>query len=196
MHPAALEEVAGEVRACTLCRLHEGRTRAVPGEGGAGGILLLGEAPGRQEDLQGRPFVGRAGGILNEALRRAGLRRGDLFVTNAVKCRPPGNRVPRADEVRACRPYLLRQVEALRPGVIVTLGGLALRALLGPTPPLRDLEGEALAFHGVPVVPTYHPAARRGREVRRRLVKDLRRAGAIARRSADGPSHERASKGG
>ncbi len=193
----ALEEVAGEVRACTLCRLHEGRTHTVPGEGsGGGGVLLVGEAPGQEEDRRGRPFVGRAGSILDEALRKAGLRRSQVFITNAVKCRPPDNRTPRADELRACLPYLLRQVEVLRPAVIVTLGTAALRTLLGSGQPIRDLEGTLLALGDLPVVATYHPAGRRGRRLRRRLVEDLRRARAIARQSGDGADRGRAKEGG
>lgn len=154
----------------------------MPGEGREeGAILLIGEAPGREEDRQGRPFVGRAGGILDEALRRAGLLRPEVYITNAVKCRPPENRTPRPDELRACRPYLLRQVEALRPAVIVTLGAAALRSVVGSTRPIRDLEGARLALGDVPVIATYHPAGRRGRPMVRRLVEDLRRARAMAR---------------
>jgi len=110
-----LAALGDRVRACTLCRLHEGRAHAVPGEGPLDPpVLLVGEAPGREEDASGRPFVGAAGRVLDKALRAAGLPRDAVFVTNVVKCRPPGNRAPKADEMEACRPYLLAQIELVR----------------------------------------------------------------------------------
>ncbi len=122
-------------------------------------ILVLGEAPGRDEDASGRPFVGRAGRILDAALEAAGLDRASVFVTNVVKCRPPGNRRPRRDEVVACAPFLRAQIDALRPRLVVTLGATALRGLLGPGHELRAVRGRALEFRGIRVVATYHPAA-------------------------------------
>src|SRR5207249_7181685 len=123
-----LEDLARQIRGCTLCRLHEGRTHAVPGEGPAGAkVLLVGEGPGRHEDEAGRPFVGAAGRVLDAALAKAGIPREDVFITNVVKCRPPENRRPRADEIAACRPYLAAQIRLVHPGVIVTLGDTALR---------------------------------------------------------------------
>src|SRR6059036_3156640 len=117
--PQSLEGLAKRIRACTLCRLHEGRTHAVPGEGRRGsGLFLLGEAPGRHEDEQGRPFVGAAGKVLDTTLENAGLSRRDVFITNVVKCRPPQNRKPRPDEIAACRPYLVAQIRAVRPAVL------------------------------------------------------------------------------
>ncbi|MFQ5838170.1 MAG: uracil-DNA glycosylase [Thermoplasmata archaeon] len=180
----ALEGIAAEVRSCTLCRLHENRTEAVPGEGPAeAAIILIGEAPGRQEDEVGHPFVGMAGRVLDEALEEAGLTRSDVFITNVVKCRPPGNRNPKADEMEACRPYLLRQIEWVRPSVIVTLGIFGLRSLLGVTGKVARLRSEELKFEGTPVVATYHPAATRySRVIKERLVQDLRRAVDIAGR--------------
>ncbi len=176
----SLNEIAGEVRDCTLCRLHRGRTLAVPGGGSIdSGIFLVGEAPGKEEDRTGEPFVGMAGRKLDRALRGVGLDRSVVFITNAVKCRPPGNRRPRADEVRACRPYLLGQIAAAEPSVVLTLGGIGLRALMELGEPLKDYLGETLIFRGAPVIPTYHPAARRA-AVRKRLVEDLRRAREIA----------------
>src|SRR5213593_1925542 len=109
-----LEALAARIRVCTLCRLHEGRGNAVPGEGPASArLLLLGEGPGRHEDEQGRPFVGAAGKVLDAALAKAGLSRRDVFITHVVKCRPPENRNPKADEVAACRPYLEAQIRAV-----------------------------------------------------------------------------------
>ncbi len=173
----ALEEIAARVRACTICRLHEGRAQAVPGEGPLGArVLLLGEAPGREEDASGRPFVGSAGKILDAALKAARLSRDDVFITNVVKCRPPDNRSPKADEIEACRPYLLAQIAAVRPSVLVTLGSTALRGLLGPGVELKAARRKALEFDGTPVVASYHPAAvLYNRKLERDLRNDLRR---------------------
>jgi DNA polymerase len=120
---AALEAIAAEVRDCTRCRLHATRTRAVPGEGDPSTeVVFVGEGPGQNEDREGRPFVGRAGGLLVNLLAHIGWTRDDVFITNIVKCRPPGNRDPEPDEVAACAPYLHRQLEVLDPAVVVTLG--------------------------------------------------------------------------
>jgi DNA polymerase len=126
-----LEIIAEEVRKCTLCTLSKGRTNAVPGEGSSfAKIMFIGEAPGRSEDEQGRPFVGAAGKLLTEALREAGLSREDIFITNIVKCRPPNNRVPREDERSSCRPYLERQIALINPMIICILGRTAYESLL------------------------------------------------------------------
>lgn len=173
-----LDQLSREIRVCVLCRLHEARTHAVPGEGPEGArILLVGEAPGRQEDLEGRPFVGVAGATLATALEKAGLSRADVFVTNAVKCRPPENRRPRADELLACRPYLLSQIESLRPRVIVALGRTALTDLVGSAPSIERARRRHLTVGGTPVIATYHPAS--SRYARRRvkmIAHDLMRA--------------------
>jgi len=119
----SLDEIAEEVRACVKCRLSETRTNAVPGDGStAASVLFIGEGPGKNEDEQGLPFVGRAGQMLNRVLAEAPLAREDVFITNVVKCRPPGNRDPELDEVTACMPYLKAQIALLNPRVIVTLG--------------------------------------------------------------------------
>ncbi len=179
---AILEETAREVRACTRCRLHEGRVHAVPGEGPLDAdVFLIGEAPGRDEDASGRPFVGAAGKILNKALAAARLPRDAVFVTNVVKCRPPANRGPRADEAEACRPYLTTQIAAVRPKVLVTLGSTALRGLLSEGPDLKDARGQAVAFEGIPLIPTYHPAAiLYNRRLEASLRNDLRKAARLA----------------
>jgi uracil-DNA glycosylase len=123
----ALEAIAADVRACTRCRLHETRTLAVPGEGSPDTeVVLVGEGPGRNEDLEGRPFVGRAGGMLVRLLAALGWQREDVFITNVVKCRPPGNRDPEPDEIAACAPFLRRQLAVLDPAVVVTLGRYSL----------------------------------------------------------------------
>ena len=183
----ALEATAETIRACIRCRLHRTRSHAVPGEGPAGAaIFLVGEAPGRDEDASGRPFVGRAGRILDAAMRAARLPRDSVFITNVVKCRPPGNRRPKPDEAAACRTYLLAQIACVRPRVIVTLGATALRGVLGPGHELRTARGEDLRLGEIPVVATYHPA---GVLYNRRLERDLRRdLRRVARRV--GPSLE------
>lgn len=176
-----LEEVAHRIRTCTRCPLHEARTRAVPGEGSREArIFLLGEGPGEEEDRQGRPFVGRAGRALDQALEAAGVRRKDVFITNAVKCRPPDNRRPRRTELAACAPSHRRQVDLLRPRVLVTLGEVAVRSLLGVRGTVAALRQADLRHGSIPVVATYHPGARRfGRARFDALVKDLMRAKAI-----------------
>jgi DNA polymerase len=161
----ALEAIAAEVQACTRCRLHEGRTRAVPGEGDPDTeVVFVGEGPGFNEDREGRPFVGRAGGLLVQLLGSIGWQRDDVFITNVVKCRPPDNRDPQPDEIAACAPYLRRQLEALDPAVVVTLGrysmgtfmpGARIGQVHGTMAPIDPELGppDALAFA------MYHPAA-------------------------------------
>lgn len=177
-------DLAARIRGCTLCRLHQTRTHAVPGEGPERAtLLLIGEGPGRNEDETGVPFVGAAGRILDEALAKAGIGRGEAFVTNAVKCRPPENRKPRADEVAACRPYLVAQIAAVRPGAIVTLGDTALKALVGAGMDLPAARRRRRLLHGgLPVIATYHPAAALyNRGLVATIAKDLGRASRAAR---------------
>ena len=156
---AELEVIAGQVRVCQLCELARTRTNAVPGEGPpAARVMLIGEGPGWHEDRQGRPFIGNAGKFLNELLAAAGLSREDVFITNVVKCRPPGNRDPLPDEIAACATYLDRQIALIDPDVIVTLGRFSMA---------RWFPGERISrIHGQPkqdgrrlIVPMYHPAA-------------------------------------
>jgi len=175
---ALLETTADEVRSCTLCRLHAGRTHAVPGEGPLDAdVFLIGEAPGREEDAIGVPFVGSAGKILDKALADARILRSSVFITNVVKCRPPANRGPRSDEIESCRPYLMTQIAAVRPKVLVTLGSTALKGLLGIGVELKDARGKTLAFGDIPVLPTYHPAAiLYNRRLEPTLRNDLRKA--------------------
>lgn len=154
-----LDEIAAEIRVCTRCELHRTRTNSVPGEGPADArIMFIGEAPGWNEDQQGRPFVGAAGKFLEELLGAAGLKRSDVFITNVVKSRPPGNRDPLPDEIVACAPFLQRQIDAIDPDVIVTLGRFSMA---------KWFPGERISkIHGQPkkdgkrlIVPMYHPAA-------------------------------------
>ncbi|MBX6754443.1 uracil-DNA glycosylase [Thermorudis peleae] len=156
---AVLADVAARVKVCTRCELARTRTHAVPGEGNPHAeVMFIGEAPGWNEDKQGRPFVGAAGQFLNELLERIGLRRSDVFITNIVKCRPPGNRDPLPDEIVACAPYLEEQIAAIRPKVIVTLGRYSM-ARWFPTEKISKIHGQPRRFGDYVVVPMYHPAA-------------------------------------
>jgi len=156
---AALAEIAAEVRGCTRCPLHRGRTQAVPGEGNPlSDVLLVGEGPGAREDATGRPFVGPAGQLLNELLQSIGWAREDVFIANVVKCRPPGNRDPEPEEVSACSTYLDRQEAALDPAVIVTLGRHSLRRYL-PDARISSVHGSLRRSGGRFIFPMYHPAA-------------------------------------
>ncbi|MBX3461752.1 MAG: uracil-DNA glycosylase [Planctomycetes bacterium] len=156
----ALAALRAEVLPCTRCKLHRERNQVVFGEGSPNAeVLFIGEAPGAVEDQTGRPFVGPAGQLLDRILVGAmGLQRSDVYIANINKCRPPGNRAPEADEVAACLPYLRRQVDLLRPRAIVCLGRTAAQNLLGTTEPMRNLRGRDLAYAGIPVVVTWHPA--------------------------------------
>lgn len=155
-----LDEVAAAIAACRKCFLCEGRTHTVPGEGSpSAGLMFVGEGPGQVEDETGRPFVGRAGELLNQIIQSVGLKREEVFIANAVKCRPPGNRKPLPDEIAACMPYLERQIELLRPRVLVALGATAAEALLQVRRSLADLRGRVHSYRGIPLVVTYHPAA-------------------------------------
>lgn len=148
-----------EVSVCTKCRLCQTRTRTVFGEGDADAkVFFIGEGPGENEDLQGRPFVGRAGELLNKMILAMGFRRDQVYIANIVKCRPPGNRVPAPDEVETCTPYLERQLEIIRPRVIVTLGHPAARYMLQTKTAMGRLRGQFYDWRGIKLMPTFHPA--------------------------------------
>lgn len=156
----ALEEVHARVRVCPLCPLCRSRTRAVPGEGAVNAqVMFVGEAPGLEEDQQGRPFVGAAGRLLTEQLRRIGLRREAVFITNIVKCRPPGNRDPEQPEIDACRDYLLTQIAIIEPDIICTLGRHAAHSLLDPALSIMREHGKPRRMSGILYLPLIHPAA-------------------------------------
>src|SRR5436190_22225533 len=155
----SLEVIGGEVRNCRLCRLCETRTVGVPGEGDATAeIMFIGEVPGFHEDQQGRPFVGAAGQLLVEMLKLIGLRRQDVFITNVVRCRPPGNRDPQPEELAACDTYTQRQIAVLEPKLIVTLGRYSMARFFGPGS-MRDLHGRSRDWNGITCLAMYHPAA-------------------------------------
>jgi len=154
-----IEQLEAAVRACTLCRLHEGRTVAVPGEGPAQvEIMFIGEGPGFHEDRQGRPFVGAAGQFLEELLAGVGMTRQQVYITNVIKCRPPGNRDPLPDELAACAPYLDRQIELIRPKIIVTLGRYSMYRYF-PGQSVSRVHGQAKRVGDALVVAMFHPAA-------------------------------------
>jgi DNA polymerase len=159
--PPALgwDELAGVVRECRLCGLCETRTQTVFGTGNRGArLMVVGEAPGAEEDRQGEPFVGRAGILLNAMLRAAGFERGEVFIANVLKCRPPNNRDPSDEEAARCLPYLRRQIELVAPSAILCVGRIAAQRLLGTDQPIGRLRGRVHDFDGVPVIATYHPA--------------------------------------
>jgi len=150
-----LEEIREDISRCKRCALCEARCLPVPGEGPClADAMLIGEAPGAEEDRQGRPFVGRAGAVLDRALSKAGLERDRLFITNVVKCRPPSNRRPLLGEVRACRPYLMAQIELVRPRIVCLLGNVSIHAILG-IQGVTGLHGQVIDGYLV----TFHPAA-------------------------------------
>lgn len=154
----SLDSIAAKVRRCRSCRLSKSRTKAVPGEGSKAGIMLVGEAPGKDEDASGRPFVGRAGKVLDRLLKGIGLSRRQVFITSVIKCRPPKNRVPTAEEIYQCHPYLEEQIAAINPKIICPLGGVALKVLLGETS-VEKARGRIIRFGGRVFIPMYHPAA-------------------------------------
>jgi uracil-DNA glycosylase len=192
----SLDLIDVEVRNCRLCRLCETRTNGVPGEGNPHAeIMFIGEGPGFHEDQQGRPFVGAAGNLLVEMLNVIGLRREDVFITNVVRCRPPGNRDPLPDELAACDTYSLRQIALLQPKVLVTLGRYSMARFFG-SGPMRDLHGRTRDWNGITCLAMYHPAAilrTPTPEMRRIYEDDFRKiprlvAEATKRRAAAAPA--------
>ena len=158
-HIYTFEELQQMVRACQKCQLAQTRTNTVFGEGNQNASLMfIGEGPGRDEDLRGRPFVGRAGQLLDKMIAAMGLQRQDVYIGNIVKCRPPNNRTPLPEEATACLNYIKWQIYLVRPKVIVLLGATAAHALLNETRGIMRLRGNWLSYQGIPVMPTYHPA--------------------------------------
>ena len=165
--PAAADNTASldwsalenRVSQCTACELHAGRQHTVFGVGDrSADLMVIGEAPGAEEDRQGEPFVGRAGQLLNAMLLAIGLHREQVYIANILKCRPPGNRDPRPEEALRCEPFLLRQVALVRPRVIFAAGGVAAQNLLKSQEAVGKMRGRAFQFEGIPVVVSYHPA--------------------------------------
>jgi len=156
---ASLEEIRNDIGECRRCRLHEKRTNIVFGEGNPRArLVFVGEGPGAEEDLTGRPFVGRAGQLLDKIIEAIGMRRDEVYIANIVKCRPPGNRTPERDEVATCEPFLLRQLAFIKPEVIVALGSPAFQCLLRTREPITRARGQWREWNGIKVMPTFHPA--------------------------------------
>ena len=156
----SLADIASLIAVCRACKLCDGRTKTVPGEGSATArLVVIGEGPGRTEDETGRPFVGRAGELLTKILEAIKLPRDQVFICNIVKCRPPENRLPQYDEIAACLPFLYRQIELVKPKAILAMGGTAAQSLLNTKQSLGSLRNQIHRFRGIPVVVTYHPAA-------------------------------------
>ncbi len=154
-----LEEIRAELEGCRRCALCQGRRNIVFGTGNPHArLVLVGEAPGREEDEKGEPFVGEAGRLLDRILFAMGLQRQEVYICNVEKCRPPGNRDPQPEEIAACEPYLKRQLAAIRPRLIVTLGRFAVQTLLRDPAPISRLRGQWREYEGIPLMPTYHPA--------------------------------------
>lgn len=171
-----LAAVAHEASACRRCPLHRMRTNVVVGEGSpAARLVFVGEAPGHDEDLQGRPFVGRAGQLLTKMIEAMGLTRDEVYIANILKDRPPGNRTPLPEEVAACLPFVAEQLDIIRPRVICALGAVAAHALLSTIASMGSLRGRFHQYHGIPLMPTYHPAyLLRNPDAKRVVWEDLK----------------------
>jgi DNA polymerase len=179
-----LEETDQQILGCTLCVLHKFRTRAVPGEGDRSAeLMFIGEGPGRDEDAQGRPFVGRAGQLLRKIIAAMTFREDEVYITNMVKCRPPDNRVPHHEEIEACWPYLVRQIDLIRPRVIVTLGKTPTDQFVPGREGMTARRGRFGEYRGIPVMPTFHPSYlvrnEGNRELKRMVWEDMQKVMAL-----------------
>jgi uracil-DNA glycosylase family 4 len=185
----AIERIAGDtlpriredIGDCTRCKLHKGRTKIVFGTGNPNAdLMFVGEGPGRDEDLSGEPFVGRAGRLLTDMIKAMGLQREDVYIANVVKCRPPENRLPEKDEITTCSPFLMRQIDAIKPKVICTLGSCSAQTLLQTAQGISKLRGEWFDFRGTKLMPTYHPAyLLRNPAAKPEVWKDLQKVMAV-----------------
>jgi DNA polymerase len=171
-----LEEVRKELGDCRRCKLHRTRRTLVFGEGNERAkLMLIGEGPGYDEDVQGRPFVGKAGQLLTKIIQAIHLRREEVYITNIIKCRPPQNRNPEPDEIQSCHPFLLKQIEAIQPKIICALGAFAAQTLLKTDAKITTLRGRLYDLEGIKVIPTYHPAyLLRNPERKREVWEDMK----------------------
>ena len=178
----ALAAIREDLRDCTRCKLHAlGRRQIVYGVGNPNaGLMFVGEAPGADEDVQGEPFVGRAGQLLTKIIEAIGLTRADVYIANVIKCRPPGNRNPESDEVEQCEPFLFRQIDTVKPKVIVALGKFAAQSLLRTADPITRLRGREFRYRDAILIPTYHPAyLLRTPSAKRDVWEDMKRVRAL-----------------
>ena len=181
---AELEQIRNEIGDCTRCKLSAGRTKLVFGVGNPeADLMFVGEAPGRDEDLKGEPFVGRAGKLLTQIIQAIDLRRDDVYIANVIKCRPPKNRNPDRDEIETCEPFLLAQIDAIKPRVIVALGAFALKALIqDDKTPISKARGRVYSYRGAKLIPTFHPAfLLRSPERKREVWEDMKKVRALLR---------------
>ncbi len=171
-----LQDLAASAAGCTLCRLSDHRRSVVFGEGDKNAaVMFVGEGPGAEEDRTGRPFVGQAGKLLDRMIFAMGFDRADVYIANVVKCRPPGNRDPKEDEVAACAAYLDRQIDLIRPQVLVALGKPASRRLTGTSKPMGAMRGRWSSYRGIPLMPMFHPAfLLRNPKAKREVWEDLK----------------------
>lgn len=178
MESRTLDELEVRIKNCVRCPLGKTRTNFVFGVGNPKSeVVFIGEAPGADEDLQGEPFVGRAGQLLNQLLASVGFRRDEVYICNVLKCRPPGNRDPLPSEIEACSPYLVKQIEIIKPKLIVSLGRFPIQTLLKTNASLGSLRGQIFEWRGIKIIVTYHPAAAlRNQQWKRPLLEDLRKA--------------------
>ena len=179
--PRTLEQVRGELGDCTRCKLHQGRTTLVFGVGRPDAdLMFVGEAPGRDEDQQGEPFVGPAGQLLTKIIEAIGLTRDQVYIANVIKCRPPQNRNPELDEVQTCAPFLFQQMDVIRPRVVVALGAFAVRTLLRSEQSISRLRGQVFDYRGAKLVPTFHPAfLLRSPDRKRDVWQDMKKVRAL-----------------
>ena len=184
---STLKEVRTELGDCRRCKLHRTRKTLVFGEGNEKAILMLvGEGPGYEEDVQGRPFVGKAGQLLTKILQSIHLEREEVYIANIIKCRPPQNRNPESDEISACHPFLLRQIQVIQPKIICALGTFAAQSLLQTGEKISALRGKIFDLHGIRVIPTYHPAfLLRNPERKKEVWEDMKRIAAWLKEFAD-----------
>jgi DNA polymerase len=183
----ALQAIRSEIGDCTRCKLHRlGRRQIVFGVGNpSADLMFVGEAPGADEDVQGIPFVGRAGQLLTKIIEAIGLRRDEVYIANVIKCRPPENRNPEPDEVETCEPFLFQQIDRIQPKVIVALGTFAAKALLKTQDPISRLRGRAFDYRGATLIPTFHPAfLLRSPERKRDVWEDMKKVRALLLESA------------
>ena len=183
-----LQAIREDIGDCTRCKLHGlGRKQIVYGVGNAGAdLMFVGEAPGGDEDVQGIPFVGRAGQLLTKIIEAIGLKRDDVYIANVIKCRPPGNRNPDPDEVDACEGFLFRQIDSIKPKVIVALGTFAAKALLKTQDPISRLRGRIYDYRGAKLIPTFHPAfLLRSPDRKRDVWEDMKKVRSILRDPAE-----------
>ncbi len=179
-----LKDIRGEIGDCKRCKLHTGRTNLVFGVGNPNAdLMFVGEAPGRDEDVKGEPFVGRAGQLLTKIIEAIDLSRDDVYIANVIKCRPPQNRNPEPDEVETCEPFLFSQIDAIQPRVIVALGSFAVRTLLrDDKTPISKLRGRQYSYRGTTLIPTFHPAyLLRSPDKKKYVWADMKQVRAILR---------------